>query len=57
VTVAVVLVVDDPHVFRIVVFAQVLADGDKVLRFAAPSAVVVEAETATQRAGPLHAGE
>ena len=55
--VTVVLVVDDPHVFGVVVFAQVLADGDEVLRFATPAAVVVNPETAAKRARPLYAGE
>ncbi len=47
VAVTVVQVVNDTDVTGAVVFFQILADGDEILRFAAPAAVIVESEPAT----------
>ena len=52
--VAVVQIVDDADVVRLVLLAQDLADGDQVIRLAAPAAVVVQAELALHFRRPLH---
>ena len=46
-------VVDDANMVRPVVLLQIFADGDEILRLAAPAAVIVESEWATGLAGAL----
>ena len=35
-------VVDEPHMLRLMLLAQILSDGDHILRLATPAAVVIE---------------
>ncbi len=57
VCVAVVEVIDNPHMRRIVMLAEVFANGHEVLRLTAPAIVVVEAKPAAEPAGALDDGQ